>query len=245
VNKAKPGDTVCLSGDDFAGTQLSVTASGTDSSPITITGNGNTTVKGIRVNASNVVVQDLDVINAAAPGVQLTGNNLTLQDTTIDHPTGSDYDGIRFFGDGIKILHNHIVNITNTHGAHADCMQTYATTTPTSHNVLISGNRCEKIDNQCLIAQGPHSTAGNGSRKGESSGLTFSNNYCDAHASQAVHIDDVQNVALTNNDIQGRVRKAFNLINNSTGAKISCNKLGPGVGTEVIIDTSSQPGLQT
>ncbi|MGH3766202.1 MAG: right-handed parallel beta-helix repeat-containing protein [Pseudonocardiaceae bacterium] len=201
-------------------------------------------MKGIRVTASNVIVQGFNVIGAAAPGVQLKGANLTLQDTSIDHPTGGDYDGIRFFGDGIKILHNQISNITNTHGAHADCMQTFATTTPSSHNVLINGNRCDKVDNQCLIAQGPHSTAGNGSGKGESSGLVFSNNYCDAHASQAVHIDDVQNLTLMSNDIEGRVRKAFNLINESTGSKISCNKLGPGVGKEVVIDNSSQPRYQ-
>lgn len=244
VNSAKPGDTICFKGNVLAGTRLTVTRSGTASSPITVTGEGNTAVKGIRVNASNVVVQGFTVIGAAAPGVQLKGNNLTLQSTKIDHPTGGDYDGIRFFGDNIKILHNHIVNITNTRGAHADCMQTYATTTPTSHNVLISGNRCEKIDNQCLIAQGPHSKAGDGSGKGESSGLTFTNNYCDAHASQAVHIDDFQNVTMMNNDIQGRVRKAFNLINNSTGATVGCNKIGPRVGTEVIIDRSSKSGYQ-
>lgn len=244
ANAAKPGDTICFKGNTLAGTRLNVTASGTASSPITITGEGNTPVKGIRVNSSNVVVQGFNVIGAAAPGVQLKGNNLTLQSTRIDHPTGGDYDGIRFFGDNIKILHNHILNITNTRGAHADCMQTYATTTPTSHNVVISGNRCEKIDNQCLIAQGPHSRAGDGSGRGESSGLTFTNNYCDAHASQAVHVDDFQNVTMMNNDIQGRVRKAFNFINNSTGADVSCNKLGPGVGTEVIIDRSSRPGYQ-
>lgn len=244
VKSAKPGDTVCLTGNDVAGTQLTITVSGSESSPIMITGDGNTTVKGIRVNANNVIVQGFKVIGAAAPGAQLKGNNITLQDTTIDHPTGGDYDGIRFFGNGIKILHNHVMNITNTHGAHADCLQTFATTTPTIHNILISGNRCEKIDNQCLIAQGPHSRAGNGSGQGESFGLTFSNNYCDAHASQAVHIDDVQNVTMTSNDIQGRVRKAFNFINKSTGAKVSCNKLGPGVGTEVIIDNSSRLDYQ-
>ncbi|MGH3822873.1 MAG: right-handed parallel beta-helix repeat-containing protein [Pseudonocardiaceae bacterium] len=244
ANAAKPGDTICFKGNVLAGTRLIITASGAVSSPITITGEGNTPVKGVRVNASNVVVQGFTVIGAAAPGVQLKGSNLTLQSTKIDHPTGGDYDGIRFFGDNIKILHNHIVNITNTRGAHADCMQTYATTTPTSHNVLISGNRCEKIDNQCLIAQGPHSKAGDGSGRGESSGLTFTNNYCDAHASQAVHIDDFQNVTMMSNDIQGRVRKAFNFINKSTGAKVSCNNLGPGVGTEMIIDRSSRPGHQ-
>jgi hypothetical protein len=46
------------------------------------------------------------------------------------------------------------------------------------------------------------------------------------------------------NDIQGRVRKAFNFINSSTGAKVSCNRLGPGVGTEAIIDRSSRSGDQ-
>lgn len=242
VNSAKAGDTVCFSGSSLAGSPLNITTSGTDGAPITIAGDGKTPVKGIRVNANNVVVQGFSVIGAAAPGVQLKGGNLTLQSTKIDHPTGGDYDGIRYFGDGIKILHNHILNITNTGGAHADCMQTYATTTPTSHSVLISGNRCEKIDNQCLIAQGPHSKAGDGSGKGESSGLTFSNNYCDAHASQAVHIDDVQNVTLMSNDIQGKVQKAFNFINKSTGVKVGCNKLGPGVGNEVMIDKSSKPG---
>lgn len=239
MNSAKAGDTVCFSGGGLAGSRLNINASGTEDAPIIITGDGNTTVKGIRINASNVVVQGFNVIGAAAPGVQLKGNNLTLQNTKIDHPTGGDYDGIRYFGDGIKILHNHISNITNTGGAHADCMQTFATTTPASRNVLISGNRCEKIDNQCLIAQGPHSRAGDGSWRGESSGLTFSNNFCDAHASQAVHIDDVQNVTMMNNEIQGRVQKAFNFINKSTGAKVGCNKLGPGVGREVIIDRSS------
>ncbi|HKR50275.1 MAG TPA: right-handed parallel beta-helix repeat-containing protein [Pseudonocardiaceae bacterium] len=205
-----------------------------------ITGDGNTAVKGIRVDADNVVVQGFNVLGAVAPGVQLKGTNLTLQNTRIDHPAGGDHDGIRYFGDGIKILHNHISNITNTGGAHADCMQTFATTTPTSRNVLISGNRCEKIDNQCLIAQGPHSRAGDGSGRGESAGLTFTNNFCDAHASQAVHIDDVQNVTMTNNDIEGRAQKAFNFINGSAGAKVSCNKLGPGVGREVIIEGSSR-----
>jgi Right handed beta helix region len=244
VNSAKPGETICVKGNVLAGSQLNITASGTARAPITITGEGDTPVKGIRVNASSVVVQGFTVIGAAAPGVQLKGNNLTLQSTKIDHPTGGDYDGIRFFGDNIKILHNHIVNITNTGGAHADCMQTFATTTPTSRNVLISGNRCEKIDNQCLIAQGPHSKAGDGSGRGESSGLTFTNNYCDAHASQAVHIDDFQNATVMSNDIQGTVRKAFNLINRSTGAKLSCNKLGPGVETEAIIDRSSRSGYQ-
>lgn len=131
ANSAKPGDTVCFSGSGLAGSSLNITTSGTTTAPIIFTGDGSTTVKGIRVTANNVVVQGFNVIGAAAPGVQLKGNNLTLQNTKIDHTTGGDYDGIRFFGDGIKILHNRISNITNTGGAHADCMQTFTTTTPT------------------------------------------------------------------------------------------------------------------
>lgn len=244
VNSAKAGDTVCFDGNSLAGNLLHITSSGTKELPITVSGDGATVVKGIKVDSDNVIVQGFKVIGAAAPGVLLKGDNLTLQNTQIDHPVGGDYDGIRFFSNDIKVLHNYILNITNTNGAHADCMQTYATTTPASRNILISGNRCEKVDNQCLIAQGPHSLAGNGSGKGESSGLVFSNNYCDAHASQAVHIDDFQNVTMIDNDIQGRVQKAFNLVNGSTGAKIGCNVLGPQVRKEVIVDGSSEPGYQ-
>lgn len=240
VNSAKAGDTICFSGNLLTDDLLRITASGTKEFPIVITGDGATVVKGIRVDSDNVIVQGFNVVDAAAPGVQLKGNNLTLQNTQIDHPVGGDYDGIRFFGNEIKILHNRIADITNTNGAHADCMQTYATTTPASKNILISGNRCERVDNQCLIAQGSHSLAGDGSDKGVSSGLVFSNNYCDAHASQAVHIDDFQNVTMINNEIRGRVQKAFNLVNNSTGAKIGCNTLGPEVRKEVIVDGSSE-----
>jgi len=88
-------------------------------------------------------------------------------------------------------------------------MQSFATgpksRTPNSGNVnrvLIDGNRCEQIDNQCLIVEGPFSSAGDGSGIGRSSDITFSNNYCDAHASQAVWMDDVRNATLKNKDVQ-------------------------------------------
>jgi hypothetical protein len=162
VNSAKAGDTVCFGGNLLAGNLLRVTSSGTKELPITVAGDGATVVKGITVDSDNVIIQGFKVIGAAAPGVQLKGNNLTLRNTQIDHPVGGDHDGIRFFGNDIKILHNRVMNITNTNGAHADCMQTYATTTPAGRNILISGNRCEKVDNQCLIAQGPHSWPGTG-----------------------------------------------------------------------------------
>ncbi len=73
ANSARAGDTVCFSGGSLAGSRLNITASGAEGAPITVTGDGKTTVKGVRVNANNVVVQGFNVIGAAAPGVQLKG----------------------------------------------------------------------------------------------------------------------------------------------------------------------------
>jgi hypothetical protein len=165
----------------------------------------------------------------------------------VDHPTGGDADGLRFFGTNIKILHNTISNINPDGGsAHADCMQTFATgsDSPPSQHVLIDGNRCDKIDNQCLIAEGPHSSAGDGSGNGVSSDFTFSNNYCDAGAAQATEIDDVQGVKVLRNDIVGKPAKAFSFQNKSTGAVVSANKIASGIGYQVGMDSSSKADYQ-
>jgi hypothetical protein len=171
-----------------------------------------------------------------------------VENNTVRHPIGDDYDGLRFFGDDLKIVHNTIGDISpDSTDAHADCMQSFATgpksRTPNSGNVnrvLIDGNRCERIDNQCLIVEGPFSSAGDGSGIGRSSDITFSNNYCDAHASQAVWMDDVRNVTLKNNDVQRGVQKAFALTNNSVGATVSGNKIAPQIENEISMDDTSE-----
>jgi hypothetical protein len=137
--------------------------------------------------------------------------------------------------------------VRNLGGAHADCMQTYTTgpDSPPSRNVLIDSNRCEKIDNQCLIAEGPNSSAGDGAGQGQSSDLIFSNNYREAAASsQAVWINDVQNVQITHNEIAGAPTKAFGFQNKATGAVVAANKVAASVGFEVGMDASSRPGYQ-
>jgi hypothetical protein len=240
VDAANPGDRICALGSSDQ--RLTVTRSGSPTSPIMVIGNGQTAVKGITVQADNVVVAGFNAVGASAPGVLLTGNGLTLLNSTITSPRGDDGDGIRFFGENIRILHNSVTDVRNLGGAHADCLQTFASNTPPSRNVRIDSNRCEKIDNQCLIAEGPNSSAGDGSGKGVSSDITFTNNYCDSHAAQAVMVDDVPNMVITNNEIAGNNMKAFALDNKSTGARISGNRLGPGIGFEVGIDNSSRSG---
>ena len=99
-------------------------------------------------------------------GAKLLGDNITFQDNLIIHPvySGDDTDGIRFFGDHIKIVHNTIRDISDgSHctndgcgdGPHPDCLQTwYSNNYPTSSDIVIDRNRCEKAAAQCLMAEG-------------------------------------------------------------------------------------------
>ncbi|WP_156993112.1 right-handed parallel beta-helix repeat-containing protein [Pseudonocardia acaciae] len=242
VDAAVPGDRICLQGS--SGERLKVTKSGTEAAPIQVVGDGQGTIKGINIKADHVIVRGFNVTDPSAPGIEMTGNGITLLNNTVTAPRGADGDGIRFFGTNLKILHNTVSDVRNLGGAHADCMQTFATSTPASKGVLIHSNRCEKIDNQCLIAEGPNSSAGDGSGKGESSDIIFTNNFCDSHASQAVMIDDVKNVTVTLNEITGGNKKAFAFDNKSTGAKVNGNRIAQGIGFEVGMDTSSKTGYE-
>jgi hypothetical protein len=243
LSSAKGGDKICASGSALSGSRLTVAKGGTSGVPLQIVGTGSTVVKGITVKASNVLVSGFDVVGAKAPGIELTGSNITASNNTVRHPTGGDYDGLRFFGNNIKILNNTITDISpDGSGAHADCMQTFASDTPASQNVLINGNRCLRIDNQCLIAEGPNDGEGDG--KGTTSNITFSNNTCEANASQAVMIEDVKNMVVRGNSISGKVEKAFAFDIGSTGAKVSGNKLAKGIGYEVGMDSTSRSGYQ-
>jgi hypothetical protein len=240
VASARAGDKICATS-GASNARLTVARGGTPGAPVQVVGTGSTPVKGITVTASNVLVSGFSVVGAKAPGIELTGSNITASRNTVKHPTGGDYDGLRFFGNNIKILDNTITDISpDGSGAHADCMQTFASDTPASQNVLINGNRCLRIDNQCLIAEGPNDGEGDG--KGTTSNITFSNNTCEANASQALMIEDVKNMVVRGNTITGKVEKAFAFDIGSTGAKVSGNKLASSIGYEVGMDSTSKSG---
>ncbi|WP_051580602.1 right-handed parallel beta-helix repeat-containing protein [Pseudonocardia acaciae] len=241
---ANPGDRICLAG-DMGGQRLELRRSGTPERPIVVLGGGRATTKGITVDASNVVIDGVIARQPSAPGWSLKGTNITVSNSASLSPRGDDGDGIRFWGNGIKIVHNTIRDTKNLNHAHADCMQTFATDddNPASQNVLIDGNRCEDIANMCLIAEGPDSEAGDGSGEGKSTNFVFTNNFCDNHASQALFADDVSNITASGNQIVGKLDKAFAFQNNSTGAKVGANRV-ERAGYEVGIDDSSQSGYQ-
>jgi hypothetical protein len=245
VAAAKPGNTVCLLG-DLSDAKLSIKISGTQQAPIKFLGDGATEVKGISVRANWVIVSGLNLVEPAAPGISLDGSNILVENNTVDSPQDDDGDGLRFWGTNITIRHNTIMHTRNKHKAHADCMQTFATDedSPASHHIVIDSNRCEDISNTCLIMEGPHSLAGDGSGVGATNDVLYINNYCDNRADQALQIDDVQNLRVLNNNIVGQINHAFALQNKATGAKISGNKLNSEIRYEVGMDASSAPGYQ-
>src|SRR5882757_2493807 len=245
MDSARPGDVVCL--DAVAKTKrLKITKGGTADKPVTYAGAGQE-VGGIDVEADNVIVDGYTMTKPSAPGIEIHGNNVTVQNNTVTAPKGGDGDGLRFFGDNITIRHNTISKTDNSTGAHADCMQTFATDDEdiASKHLVIDGNRCEQVDNMCLMPEGPNSEAGDGSGKGVSEDWTFSNNYCQTkEASQTLMVDDVQHLTVTGNTWAAGPDHAIGLQNKTTDAHVSDNKLDPSIKCEVGIDQSSKKGYQ-
>ncbi|MCK2241480.1 MULTISPECIES: right-handed parallel beta-helix repeat-containing protein [unclassified Crossiella] len=224
-----------------ARSRLVISQGGTAEQPLIVDGTGKD-VNGITVNASHVVIRNFRLLDPEAPGIRAQGNNITLEDNTITKPRNGDGDGIRFFGAGIKILRNTISGTSNRYG-HADCMQTYATNTPASQDVLIEGNRCEKIDNMCLMAEGPNE--GEGSGRGHSHHFTIRGNFCETlKASQTLMFEDIQHATIEQNEFAASPVKAIGLAIKSTNATVRGNKVSPGIRYEVGIDDSSRPGYQ-
>jgi Right handed beta helix region len=242
----QPGDVICFSGE--LDEPLRIDAGGTPAAPIVYTGNGQTTVPGIRAKADNIVIQGFTSEDADSTGIWVSGTNITVQDNTITqvHYDGDDVDGIRFFGSGTKLLRNHVYDLeaNDIEGSHVDCMQTFATSGPGSENVVIQGNRCEEIRAQCLMAEGPNDEGGSG--EGVSRNWLFEDNYCDSYAdAQSVALEDIQNVTIRGNEMVGKATKAFALGKGSTGIIVQDNEIGPDYGREVgFDDPSAQVGYQ-
>ncbi len=238
--QARPGDVVCFAAGP-ARSRVTIDKGGTPDKPITYDGTG-VDADGVTIEADNVIVVNFTLNRPQAPGIEATGNNITLRDNRITTPVNGDGDGIRFFGNGIKILGNTVRGTSNRYG-HADCMQTFASDTPPSQDILIEGNRCEKVDNMGLMAEGPNDGEGDG--KGHSHHFTIRNNYFETlRGSQALMFEDIQFATITGNEFAASPTKAIGLAIHSTDARVGGNKVSPGIRYEVGIDESSRKGYQ-
>jgi hypothetical protein len=241
AGKPRPGDVICFTGRLDAPLKISV--GGTPQAPVVYSGDGGTRVPGIVVNADHVVVQGFVSDGANSTGIWASGRNVTVKDNTVTRVrhTDDDLDGIRFFGDEFKVLHNTVRDLEGTSeigDSHVDCMQTYATSRPGSSDVVIQGNRCEGIRAQCLMAEGPNDDGGSG--QGVSRNWLFNGNYCDSHAAaQSVALEDIQDTTISNNQMAGKGNKAFALGKFTTGTRVEGNRIGPGYGREVGFDDPS------
>lgn len=241
MNAARPGDVVCLD-TDLPRTRLSLHTSGTADQPITYAGRGHA-VDGIDVEANHVVVQRFTLDEPEAPGIEVRGDFITVRHNTVTSPRGGDGDGLRFFGNDLRILRNTISDTSNSDDRHADCMQTFADDTPPSQRVLIEGNRCERVDNMCLMAEGPNDGEGDGD--GTTSDFTIRDNFCETlEASQTLMFEDVQNCVIEGNRFAASPDHAIGLAIHSTGAHVRDNRVSPGIRYQVGIDESSLPGYR-
>jgi hypothetical protein len=195
-----------------------------------------------------VVVEGFISVDGHSQGAKIQGSNIVFQSNVIRHPVnaGDDTDGIRFFGDDIKLLYNQISDVYDgSHctkngcgaGPHPDCFQTfYSHQYPTSSDIVINGNRCQNVAAQCLMAEGPQLPSEGINGPGESTTWMFSNNYCDDGAAQALMIKDIKNVSIINNDFEGTNDKAIALAAGSTGATVIGNKLNPRIHKLITFD---------
>ena len=164
---------------------------------------GGAHVDGITIEADNVVVRNYVADKPTAPGIEILGDNVTVQHVTVTSPRGGDGDGIRFFGDDIQLLDNTVRGTSNDGGRHADCMQTYSDDSPPSQHVRIEGNRCERIDNMCLMAEGPNDGEGDGD--GHTGDFVIRGNFCETlEASQTLMFETVQDATIVDNDSPAR-----------------------------------------
>ncbi|WP_067135177.1 right-handed parallel beta-helix repeat-containing protein [Streptomyces yokosukanensis] len=230
-----------IHGGTAAHPRLVVTHGGTAAHPAVYDGHGRT-VAGITVEANHVIVEDYRVTRPEAPGIEITGRDITVRRNTVTSPHGGDGDGMRFFGDDLKIQRNTVRGTSNRYG-HADCMQTFASDTPPSRHVLIEGNRCEHVDNMCVMAEGPDDGEGDG--HGHTSDFLVRDNYCETRkASQALMFEDVQHVTIVGNTFAAPTDHAVGLAIHSTGAHVCGNRTNSRVRYEVGIDASSRPGYR-
>ncbi|MGH3868438.1 MAG: right-handed parallel beta-helix repeat-containing protein [Pseudonocardiaceae bacterium] len=106
-----PGDTVCFSGGELTGTDVTMTKSGTTQAPIKLVSDG-ATVRSVQITADHVTLEGFTVANG--DGVLLRGTGITAKNNTISNtvPQGNgDADGMRFFGNGHRITGNTCRNV--------------------------------------------------------------------------------------------------------------------------------------
>lgn len=204
---------------------------------------------GINCACTDSTIDSNVVDGTDGTGIWVSGERITVRRNTVSGSVrreAADADGVRFFGTGIRITENTVHDISATgypagQAPHPDCFQTYTTNAPPTYDVLISGNRCQRVDEQCLIAAGRYGDPGvpAGHRS-----ITFTDNFCDVGGAQAVSLRGYPHVDIGDNTIGGpNLYRGVDLSDGSVDGAVTDNVML--VDRPVFeADTTSRPVLE-
>jgi hypothetical protein len=200
-------------------------------------------------NCPGATIRDNIVIGAEGAGIVTYGNGVLIEGNDVSGSTSHhavDADGIRFYGAGVVLRANKVHDITQDgyppgEAPHTDCFQTFPKAGFAVSDVLLEGNSCVNVDDQCLIADGPPGPT-------NAPPITFRNNLCANRGSQALLIRRLPGIVVTGNTFGPEVVYwGINLLFQSTGAEIISNTFSSahaGRFHPVKVDHSSQLGLR-
>jgi parallel beta-helix repeat protein len=187
------------------------------------------------------------VQHASATGIYIKGQRITVSNNMVSETVArddGDADGMRFFGTGHRITGNTIRDISDRGyraPPHPDCFQTYDHNPPT-YDVVISGNTCQNVDAQCLIATDDQ--PGNSDAPSGIPSITFADNTCAPNGAQAINLRRWPNAEIRQNRFSGpHLERAILIIDGSTGCTVIGNT-SSGNGPTVQIDGASRPGFR-
>lgn len=187
------------------------------------------------------------VQHVATAGIYISGQRITVSGNTVSDTIAvddGDADGMRFFGTGHRITGNTIRNISDRGyraPPHPDCFQTFDHSPPTN-DVVISGNTCQNVDAQCLIATDDQ--PGSSGAPGAVPSITFIDNTCAPNGAQAINLRHWPNVEIRQNKFSGpNLNRAILINSGSTGCTVVDNTTAGGVPT-VDVDGASRAGFR-
>ena len=203
----------------------------------------------ICANCTDSIIEANTVLHAAMTGISISGQRITVRENRVSETVAGgdgDADGVRFFGNGHRIISNSIENITasgSPGASHPDCFQTFDTGHSATFDVDIVGNACQNVAENCLVATGDES--GNSEAPAGAPSITFIGNDCVTNGDQAVNLRRWPNVDVRKNHLFGpNLKRAVLITNGSTHCTVRDNTTRSDV-SAVEIDTSSRPGFNS
>lgn len=198
-------------------------------------------------SCTDSTIESNTVTHTATAGISISGQRITVRENLVSATVPADdgdADGMRFFGNGHRIISNTIRDISASGSptfSHPDCFQTFDTGHSPTFDVVILGNACQNVEENCLIATGEET--GNIDAPAGSRSITFTGNTCATNGDQAVSLRRWPNVDVRKNKLFGpNLKRGILIIHGSTGCSAKDNTTARDV-PPVEIDNSSRPGF--